>query len=130
MINGPSNVIFSFCPVALLIFPFIYLGTCSMEPETGVVFEDEKCISVVTSVVDMNLEDQNADLGEKVATLNGNAEHSEAVTKSDYQNSSAVVVEGSATVLKSKNSKTNKVDRTPEVFNQQLLLFCFVFNIS
>lgn len=87
-----------------------------MESENGVALEDEKCTSVETSVVDVKIEDQNADLGEKVATLNENAERSEVVTKADDLNSSGVAVKASATVQKSKNSKTIKVDRTSEVF--------------
>ncbi|KAF3442778.1 hypothetical protein FNV43_RR16695 [Rhamnella rubrinervis] len=93
--------------VALLI-PVIYAGVCSMESENGVALEVEKCIFVEKSVVDMKIEDQNAALGEKVATLNENGEPSEVVTKANDLNSSGVAVKASAPVLKSKNSKTIK----------------------
>lgn len=107
-----------------------------MESENGVALEDEKCISVEKSVADMKIEDQNAGLGEKDATLNDNAEPSEVVTKVDDLNSSGVAVKASATVLKSKNSKTIKVDRTPEVFLSTIvvilisLFISFLFYIS
>ncbi|XP_015900430.1 protein WVD2-like 4 isoform X1 [Ziziphus jujuba] len=80
-----------------------------MESENGL--EDKKCISegksVEGSVVDVIGESQIADIvGGEVPTLNGNAEPSGVVTKSESLNSSGVAVKASATVQQTKNSKT------------------------
>lgn len=88
-----------------------------MESENGL--EDKKCISegksVEGSVVDVIGESQIADIvGGEVPTLNGNAEPSGVVTKSESLNSSGVAVKASATVQQTKNSKTIHVNRSLE----------------
>lgn len=82
-----------------------------MESENGVALEDEKCVVeadlVEEPVSNLNKEGQNADIGEKVPTMNGK---SEPVKVTDGIDSSGEAVKASVTAPLSENSMTTKVN--------------------